>query len=424
MKYNISGHCTISERIKFNAYIKTVLRKAKKDNLVVFLVHLDLVGFSFINYTYGYDIGDKVLLNVFLRISRVIESTDVVRNYYSDDFFILLINKDPEKNYEKLNLIKDALKKPIKIQNIEIKVEPRICIIIFPDDISDEKDALDQIFMFSKLVKSERGTGTFFFKDYSVKMLNNIGEVIKALKKISLQTDFLVPAFQNIYNLRERSIYGCEVLARIKYNDKIYSAYQFIDIVEHFNFLNKLEEILFEKALQYKLQKNDKRIYFLNISPLTMEKSLKNLNNLIQKYTKKGIDPSQICIELTESFEIKDPYRVNLLIEEYKKKLNIKFALDDFGVGYSNVAVFTQLKLDILKIDRALTDQMTFNPKVIYLMKSFYDLSLLGNIMLLAEGIEKEEQVQLLNKLNYDLVQGFFFHEPEVPKEFLDQTKE
>ncbi len=416
MKY----HCNISERIKFNTYIKTILKKAKKDNLVAFLVHLDLVGFSFINYTYGYDVGDKVLLNVFLRLTRVLENTDVVRNFYSDDFFILLINKNHEKNYEKLDLIKDVLEKPIKIQNFEIKIEPRICIIIFPDDVSDEKDALNQIFMFSKFVKSERGTGIFFFKDYSVKMLNNIGEIIDALKKMSLDNDLLIPAFQNIYNLREKSIYGCEILARIKYNNKIYSAYQFIDIVEHFNFLNKLEEILFEKALQYKLDKNDKRIYFFNISPSTMEKSFKNLNSLIQKYTKKGIDPSQICIEFTESFEIKEPYRANLIIEEYKKRLGIKFALDDFGVGYSNIAVFTQLDLDILKIDRALIYQMTFNPKVVYLMKSFYDLSLLGNIMLLAEGIEKEDQIRLLNKLNYDLVQGFFFHRPEIPKEFLD----
>ncbi len=411
-------HCNIADRIKFNSHIQSILERVKKKNQVAFLIVVDLVGFSLINYTYGYDVGDKVLINIYLKLIKLVEKQDVVRNFYSDDFFILLIGNDLKALYKKLNRIEKLFNEPFPTKNTQIKLDPRICVIEFPNDISDEKDALNQILMFSKFVKSERGTGVFFFKDYSVKMLSNISEIIAVLNKISLENNLLIPAFQNIFNLREKEIYGCEILARIFYNNQIYAAYQFMDIVEHFGFTHKIDEIILRKALEYKLQNNDHRIYFFNISPRFMEKSLKITSKIIKEYRSKGIRSNEICIEITESFEIKEPYRINFLLKEYRNELGVKFALDDFGVGYSNLAVFTTLDIDILKIDRFLITQMPQNPRVVYLLKAFYELSFMANIMLLGEGVENEEQLMMLKKLNYDLAQGYYLQKPEIPSFF------
>ncbi len=409
--------CNITERMKFNNYVFDLLRRIRSEDKTAFLVLVDLVGFSLINYTYGYELGDRILIEVYNRLRHCIGRDDILRNIYSDDFFIVLIGSERE-NREKLERITRLFEDVFEVDDVEIKIKPRIGVVIYPNDIADEKDAVNHLFMFSKFIKAERGGGVFFLGDYSVKMLRNIGDIVNLLNKISLDNSLLVPAFQNIYDIRESQIYGCEVLARIYYNGKIYPASYFMDVVDHFDFSQKLDTIILRKALQYKLRTGDRRIYFFNVSPRFMERSLAIFSDILSEYINMGLNPREICVEITESSEITEPYRVNTLINTYKDELKVMFALDDFGVGYSNLAVFTSLNIDLLKIDRSLILQMNHNPKAVYLMKTFYDLSLLENLMLLGEGVETEEQLRMLKKLNYDLVQGYYLHRPHVPEEF------
>ncbi len=413
--------CNITERLKFNNYIFELLKAVKQRGKTAFLILVDLVGFSLINYTYGYDTGDMILIEVYNRLRRCLSEEDIIRNIYSDDFFIVLIGEERE-NRNKLNKISRIFDEVFDVEGVEIKIRPRIGVVVYPLDISNEREAVNHLFMFSKFIKAERGGGVFFLGEYSVKMLRNLGEIVSLLNKISLDNSLLVPAFQNIYDIRENRLYGCEILARIYYEGRIYPASYFMDVVDHFDFSQKLDAIILRKALQYKLKHGDRRIYFFNISPKFMERSLAIFSAILAEYIEMGLNPREICVEITESSEITEPYRVNALINNYKDELKVMFALDDFGVGYSNLAVFTSLNIDLLKIDRSLILQMNHNPKAVYLMKTFYELSLLENLMLLGEGVETEEQMRMLKKLNYDLVQGYYLHRPEVPEEFKHET--
>ncbi|KAA0258860.1 EAL domain-containing protein [Deferribacter autotrophicus] len=382
------------------------------------IVHIDINNFSFLGFKYGFNITNKLLEIVSERLLSNLTDEDFVENIYADDF-ILFLKGNKNNCIEKLKYLKEELDKPIFLsENLKIKLYYRIAVIHYPNDIQNLNEAIDYLIMFSRFIKSKELEGIYYFDKTESPIFEKLKTFIDFIYDVNFDKH-LVPAFQGIYDLNSNKIFGYEVLTRVCHNNKIYDASQLIDIFTYFKINMKSDEVIINKALQYKIDTNDHRIYFFNIVPEYFYQYVDMITSILDTYKNKGLNTSEICIELTEISELAKFDEINKTFRQLKKQYNLMFAIDDFGSGYSNLNVFTSLQIDFLKIDKELIENVKNNPITGYLLKSITELSLFRNIAIIGEGIDSAEKLRLINKLGFDYAQGFYLSKPEVPKKFL-----
>jgi len=382
------------------------------------IVHIDINIFSFLSFKYSFSITNKILEVVSERIITFIHDNEFVENIYADDFILFL--KSDEKDCEKrIEELKKILEEKIKISDdLEIKLYYRISVIHYPDDIDDLNKALDCLIMFSKYIKSKEIEGIFYFNKTATSFFSKIKTFVDFIYNANYEK-YIVPALQGIHDLNTHNTVGCEILTRIAFKRDIYSAYQFFDLLTYFKMNLKTDEVIMKKALLYKIESSDNRIYFFNIVPEFFYQYMEMVTNLLEELKPKGLNTNEICIELTEISELSQFDDINKTLKEMKNKYGVLFAIDDFGAGYSNLNVFTSLEIDFLKIDKEFIEKVINDPVNGYLLRSIVELSLFRNIAVIGEGIDCLEKLRLIKKLGFDYAQGFYFSKPEIPKKFI-----
>ena len=415
MKYLLPKIKMVSTQRRGNYFSKI------DDKTPCLIAYIDIMNFSFLGFKYGYRVTNKILNIICERISRYVTKDDFLENIYADDF-ILILKGQLDECEKKLLKIKEEIEKPIRIDNEFIELNFRIAVIRYPFDFNDIQEAYNYVILFCKYLKKQKGSGIYFLDEFAF-------PILKKLRKFTnfiLTKDFpkhLMPALQGIWDLNTSELYGYEVLSRIQYDGKIYSASQFMDVLEYFKMNLKSDEIIINKALQYKLETKDQHVYFFNIIPKFFYQYVELITHIFKNF-KNSIDLGQICIELTEISEFSEFEDINNTILKLKEKYGIKFAIDDFGSGYSNLNVFTTLHVDFLKIDKELIDKTINEPITGYLLKSISELSLFRNIAIIGEGIDSPFKLRLINKIGFDYGQGYYLSKPEIPTYFLTDEKD
>jgi EAL domain-containing protein (putative c-di-GMP-specific phosphodiesterase class I) len=213
---------------------------------------------------------------------------------------------------------------------------------------------------------------------------------------------------------------GAEGLARwCRIEGKVVQPAQFIPIAEECGLIANLGNRLFEDACGHIRQWGDagKRTVpiSLNISPLQLRDPGFGVQ-LIAKMEKLGIDPHCINIEITETTIIKnlEMMRKNL---NMMKRYGVGIHIDDFGTGYSSLSVLKDLPLDVLKIDRSFVRGIGFEAGAESIVQAVVELSKKLGFRTIAEGVETEEQVEILHRIGVNCMQGFFFSRPVEAKE-------
>jgi len=200
---------------------------------------------------------------------------------------------------------------------------------------------------------------------------------------------------------------GLEALVRIIDNDKIYYPYSFINYIENSNYLKKFEEWLIKETIE-KIRK-----WGINISINISAKSFNEpdfiwkIRNIPEEIRDK------ITIEITERVFIEEQEKAMAIISIIKKMKNPpKIAMDDFGTGYSSLVYLKDLPIDIIKIDIAFIREILKDKKSFALVQTIIELAKRLDKLTLAEGVEQEEQLNILKFLGCDLVQGFLLSKP------------
>ena len=154
----------------------------------------------------------------------------------------------------------------------------------------------------------------------------------------------------------------------------------------------------------------------MNVSPLTLNKT-NFAQNVLQKIQEYNIDPSRLICEITESSLIENFDHVIHIIR-HLNNYKIRFALDDFGSGYSSLAYIEELPIDILKIDRILIKHLSKDTKKIPILEMIIQLAHKLSLKTVAEGVENETELNILRNLECDYAQGYLLGKP-MPKESL-----
>ncbi len=401
-------------------YGEKLEKQAINENKNFSIIIADIDDFKAINDTYGHFTGD-VLLKLFANLLKdTLKEKAVVGRLGGEEFLIILGNTNHSQ------AIKIAKELREKVENQDFKIQD-FCINItasFGVASFNEHGRT-----FSELLKSAdislyraKRTGKNKVESLDIKTVNIILQR-EFKSKIELENilreDKIVPFYQPIHSMKDFSIIGYEVLARIKTDKGYISAYQFITDMIKFGLVEKLDLVVQYKALKYLSNKNiGTRLIFFNLSKAFIHKK-ENLDSFFRRCETFGIDTSNIVFEIVEEEAITDVDTVKSIIEKSKEK-GVKFALDDFGVGYSTLSYIKHFDVDFIKIDGSLIRGIHRDKDKQIIIEGITFISKKKKVKTIAEMIEDENDLYTAKFLGVDYAQGYYLSKPS--KEIIIQT--
>jgi EAL domain-containing protein (putative c-di-GMP-specific phosphodiesterase class I) len=246
-------------------------------------------------------------------------------------------------------------------------------------------------------------------------------EIISAMKQ-----DRVVVFFQPIWSVKDKKFVSAEALVRIRKNDgTIIPPGVFIPVAEETGHILELGHIVFEKVCKFIRDKEPKKlgIEYIEVNLSVKQCEQRELSNLYQGIIQKfGVDPKYINLEITESSSIE--IRQNVLDNMNELiRFGIEFSLDDFGNGQSNLDYIIDMPVAIVKFDRQMTQSYFTNERARLVMQSIVKMVHEMKLRIVAEGVEHKEELEELERIGVEYIQGFYFSKPIPEAEFLQFIK-
>jgi EAL domain-containing protein (putative c-di-GMP-specific phosphodiesterase class I) len=245
----------------------------------------------------------------------------------------------------------------------------------------------------------------------SKKLPAHFSKMRDRLKSIVDSEEILVLA-QPIMNLKQGDIIGWEILTRGPVNTPYHLPAELFEFAYEADLLPKLELIVMNKAFQEIAERNIQEQVFINITPVSLGLPY-FLNEVLNKLSRfPQISPSQIVFEITERHSIRDFAHMGSILAEYRA-FGFRFAVDDAGSGYSSLQTISELIPDIIKIDKSVISNIDQVAVKQLLLKALVLFAQNINCQVIAEGVEREEESDMLQSLEVPMGQGFYFAKPE-----------
>lgn len=405
----------LPNRRLFKENLESAIKTSARTGEVFGVFFLDIDNFKNINDSLGHDVGDTLLIEVSKRILNSIRTNDKLSRIGGDEFNILVadVNNDFKARLVAEKII-NQLAEPFRIDNHEINVSVSIGITLLPNDSSDFSTLLKYADLAMYHVKSVgKNSYKFFNKTLNETAIANM-QLEKKLKR-AIENDEFVLYYQPQVNIKDKSIIGFEALIRWDDPEKgIISPQSFIPLAESTGLINQIGLWVISQVCRDLTalieHTHDKIKVAINVSARQMQDF--NLVSVLQQACESNqVSPSNIEIEITESMLMED-------IEEKRKQLlaiqalGMGIAIDDFGTGYSSFSYLKKLPLNTLKIDRSFIENVCIDTKDKEIASGIIALAHSLHLKLVAEGVETQEQLTLLENKECDFYQGYLFSRP------------
>ncbi len=376
------------------------------------LLIIDIDDFKAINDTYGHFTGDELLRLFADFLIENIKNGGVVGRLGGEEFVVLL----KDINHAYAIALAEELKKKIEdsvfyIQDFHITITASFGVA----SLYEHGNTFGELMKAAdvSLYKAKK-TGKNRVVSLDIESVNSI--LYREFRsKIELEeaikSNRVVPFFQPIYSLKDFSVIGYEVLARIKINGSYISAYQFITDMIRFGLTEKLDRIVQEKALKHvSEEKIGNKLIFFNLSKAFIHRK-ENFNRFLEMCDEYNIDTSQIVFEITEEEAITDIDTIKSIIKKARER-NIKIAIDDFGAGYSTFSYIKDFDVDFIKIDGSLIKGIHSDKDKQIIIEGITLISKKKKIKTIAEMVENEDDMYTAKFLGVDYVQGYLLSKP------------
>lgn len=375
---------------------------------------LDLDRFKIVNDTLGHANGDAILVETANRIQSLLKNKDIVARYGSDEFIITLTNvKNASEVANLADRIISVIEQPMNINGQDIFISISMGISMYPKDGELAEELIhcaDKAMTYSK--ENGRNGYAFYFDGLhtdSQRVLLLDAELRKAIEN----QDFEL-FFQPKIDLEKQSIQGFEALVR--WNNKkmgFVSPAEFIPYAEETGLIIPLSEIIINKACEavIELQKHGKNMPIaINVSSIHFKQQnfLESIQSILEHH---GTPANNFEIEVTERTVMNSSTEtVSKFVK--LKQLGFKISIDDFGTGYSSLSYLVRFPLDCLKIDRSFIQHICSLDEKQAVVDAIIHMSHRLKMKVVAEGVEQAQQVDILRKMNCDIIQGFYYSKP------------
>ena len=381
-----------------------------------YVVYFDLDNFKMINDNQGHRYGDIVLKEVASRMTSVIDNKGSVFRVSGDEFVAIIPNKDDPEFIaneviaavnEKYNIIIDG-------RLIESYLNVYAGISKYPEDSTNPDDLLKfaDIAMYAA-AKNKIKKVSFFDKQMAQILLRQL-EVEKMIKE-SFDNDYFYLMYQPQYESNSKKLRGFETLIRMEYPDGTsVSPGEFIPVAEKSDLILRIDDYVIARAMrEFKqcITKNNPNI-MLSINISAKNAASNDFARKIEKALENNNFPAKnLEIEITEYCLLQslDDTIANI---NYLRRLGVQVALDDFGTGYTSLSYLAKLPINLLKLDKCLIDDIDKDKKGAEFVRSVIELGHLMDCDVIAEGVERDEQLFILKEYKCDFIQGFIWSRP------------
>lgn len=411
----------LPNRYLFNDRLSQALLSHSRRNGWLGVLYLNLDRFKSINETLGHAAGDQLIQSVARRLVACLRSSDSTARLGSDEFTVLLPQMSQGLDAAKVaQNIERALEKPFRLAGRELHVTTSIGIAISPDDGTEAEALITNAEAAMRHAKNAGGRGHCFYTSRmnasSHRLLTLEGHLQEAIEKGQLHLHY-----QPIVDGRTGRMVSSEALVRWQHPDfGMIPPSDFIPIAETRGLIAQLGAWVLRTVCRQIVDWRDNGCepvpVAVNVSPKQFLDT-DFLGLVMQTLMDSNIDGTHLHLEITESCVMRE---VDMVVEALLalKQLNIEFAMDDFGTGFSSLNVLRKLPLDSLKIDRSFVRDAAEDKGSATVVSAIIGLATNLGLEVIAEGVETEEDRQMLLARGCTNMQGYFFARPQPIGEF------
>jgi len=405
----------LPNRYWLNEHLPAALERRRIEGGKLGILFIDLDDFKKINDSQGHKAGDAVLVEIGKCLRNSVRADDSVARLGGDEFTILINNLERAEDLERIaqqisqtlgNLNSAALK--------GFKTHVSIGASVYPDDALDPATLLQAADM---AMYAAKFAGKAQFRRYEAQMAQHSRERIRVEQKLeqAILENQLVLHFQPRANAVTGKLCSMEALVRWQDPERgLVSPAEFIPIAEESNLILPLGDWVALEACAQLHRWRDEGIVCKPISVKVSARQLTSANfrhTLTKSMQLHQIDHSLLAIELTESTMIGNDATIKHELNELRA-MGIELQIDDFGTGYSSLSQLQTLDIDVLKIDQSFVQALSANEEGVALCKAMISIGKTLKIVVVAEGIETPQQLQTLQLLGCDEVQGYLISPP------------
>jgi diguanylate cyclase (GGDEF)-like protein len=400
-------------RVSFLDLLEYETNRSMRQKYRFSLLLIDLDDFKAVNDSYGHETGDAFLKDFASLLKNAVRSGDIAARYAGDQFAAVLPICDEGQARAVIGRILDALRTmPRPLPNGgSFTVTASIGLAVFPDHAKDANDLFelaDDMLAQAKTLGKDRFCLPSELDD--VHAHKSMGtQNIMILEALSQHR--FIPHFQPIMNLKDLRIEAYEVLTRINAGDRIIPACEFIEAAEGMGAIGKIDYQLLDLALAKARECNYTGKLFINLSPkaFVMRDFMPTIRQLLRDH---GMSPSLMVFEITERDTVKDLKGVEFGITELRQE-GFRFAIDDFGAGYSSFRYLRSFTVDYLKLDGEFIRHMKSAGGVEKnIVTSIASLASDLGIKTIAEFVESKDILTEVESAGVTHAQGYYIQRP------------
>ena len=412
----------LPNRRLFYDRLEQEVRKAKREQQVITLLFIDIDRFKEVNDTLGHDIGDQLLVEAASRIKRCVRDYDTVARLGGDEFTIILSELHDASDIERISQsIIDRLSEPFMLGERESYVSASIGIALYPDDATNLTDLIKHADQAMYKAKND-GRSCFRFFTKAMQETSDMRMQLARDLRIAIAAGQFEVYYQPIIELDTSHIHKAEALLRWKHPEHGFiSPADFIPIAEDTGTIHDIGNWVFmQAALQVKkLIAGLGRDFQISInkSPVQFMGADREHNYWIENLDAMGLPGSSIAIEITEGLLMNNDASINDKLLMFSEA-GIQVAIDDFGTGYSSLAYLMKYDIDYLKIDQSFTRNLVPDAPEFALCEAIVVMAHKLGLKVIAEGVETEQQRDLLRQISCDYGQGYLISRPVPAGEF------
>lgn len=402
------------------------LRRFRKNvNYLIFtserpigFIQFDIRKFKIINDLYGEKFGDEILDFIRKQLKQTCNEKQFFVNLRSD-VFMVVTEYDREEELEKFIQLLDAKIRCFK----EVKLQLVYGVYTVEDKSMELRQMEDRAAMARKAAKNNILTNILFYREQFKERLYNRKFIEENMQTAIWEEQFMM-YLQPKYSIARNEIIGAEALVRWRHPGRgmIYPD-QFIPIIEENGFIKKVDYYIWEKACAFIRRCKDSGVctcpVSVNVSRMHLQddECVRVLDDLIESY---HIPKNQLELEITETA---NDQQISRKAFELKGE-GFTLLMDDFGSGYSSLSILLETPFDVIKLDKKFIENMMVSDKGKLILEQVISMAERLELGIIAEGVETKEQVELLQRIGCDQVQGYYFSKPMTEEEFFIMLKE
>ncbi len=413
--------------------LSRALLSAQRSHRLLAVLFIDLDSFKRINDTLGHADGDRLLQETAQRLVSCIRQTDTVGRLEEDssssvvsrlggDEFIVLLGETsrPDDAAQIAQRILKRLAAPFVLKGGEVTISASIGISLYPAD-GEDADTLLKNADIAMYQAKEQGKNTFRYFSTSMNATSLERLTLEGDLRKALEREEFVLHYQPKVDISSRRIIGAEALIRWKHAARgLVSPADFVPVAEETGFIAPIGEWVLRAATRQNRLWQDAGVAPFRVSVNVSVRQLEQedlLGTVAAILESTGMDPRLLELEITESSVMRHPEKAITVLRDLKA-LGVGISVDDFGTGYSSLAYLRRLPLDCLKIDRSFVANITSNPDDAAIAAAIVALAHTLKLTVVAEGIEREDQLAVLQRMACDHAQGYLFSRPLPVEDF------